>query len=599
MGGYHGKWLPRDVAYDVPVSRAGLEAAGGALGAGIVLPLGEGTCPVGEVARIARYLAKESSGQCGPCQLGLPGIARSLSALAEGSGGMDALDTARRAASAVRGRGACSHPDGTSRFVFSAMEVFTDDMAAHVFRGGCGRPVLGILPLDPEHDEARLAVDWTRCRGHGLCSRLVPELVQLDSQGFPVFLDMPVPFWLEQNAAQAVQMCPALALRLEPADPPPAPPRCRPAGPGPYGACSWPDARSLYPGRRRKANGMGSGRPGRMKAARLHAVGDLRLADEPVPEPGPGMSLVRVTAVGICGSDLHWWGEGGIGDATLTRPLVLGHEAAGVIEDGPRRGELVAIDPAIWCGTCRPCRDGYRNLCTRIQFAGHGSQDGAMREFMAWPEHLLHPLPGNLTDADGAMLEPLGVAIHALDLGHVRLGAAAAVVGCGPIGLLLIQVLRAAGAGLIAAFDPLPHRRAAATRFGAAAALDPAGVRAPGDLRQVAGEGVDVAFEMAGTDEAVQLAMLATRAGGRVVLGGIPASDQITFEASAARRKGLTIAMARRMNEVYPRAIGLAAGGQVELASLVTGRFGLAEAPDAMAAAAARTGLKVIVEPSA
>jgi L-iditol 2-dehydrogenase len=334
-----------------------------------------------------------------------------------------------------------------------------------------------------------------------------------------------------------------------------------------------------------------------MKAARLHAVGDLRLGDEPVPEPGPGMSLVRVTAVGICGSDLHWWGEAGIGDATLTHPLVLGHEAAGVIENGPRRGERVAIDPAIWCGTCRPCRDGYRNLCTRIRFAGHGSQDGAMREYMDWPAHLLHRLPDNLTDADGAVLEPLGVAIHALDLGHVRLGAAAAVVGCGPIGLVLIQVLRAAGAGPVAAFDPLPHRREAAIRLGAAAALDPAGMRTPGDLRQITGEGVDVAFEMAGTDEAVQLAMLATRPGGRVVLGGIPAGDQITFQASTARRKGLTIAMVRRMNEVYPRAIRLAAVGEVALAPLVTGRFGLDRAPAAMAAAAARTGLKVIVEP--
>jgi L-iditol 2-dehydrogenase len=336
-----------------------------------------------------------------------------------------------------------------------------------------------------------------------------------------------------------------------------------------------------------------------MRAARLHAVGDLRLAEEPLPEPGPGMSLVRVTAVGICGSDLHWWGEAGIGDATLARPLVLGHEAAGVIEDGPRRGERVAIDPAIWCGTCRPCRDGYRNLCARIEFAGHGGQDGAMREYIAWPAHLLHPLPAGLGDADGAMLEPLGVAIHALDLGRVRLGAAAAVAGCGPIGLLLIQVLRAAGAGPVTAFDPRPHRRAAATRFGAAAALDPAGLRTERDLSQVAGEGVEVAFEMAGTDEAVRLAMLAARPGGRVVLGGIPAGDETTFQASVARRKGLTIAMVRRMNDVYPRAIGLAAAGRVALPPLVTGRFSLAQAPDAMAAAAARTGLKVIVEPSA
>jgi L-iditol 2-dehydrogenase len=336
-----------------------------------------------------------------------------------------------------------------------------------------------------------------------------------------------------------------------------------------------------------------------VKVARLHAVGDLRVADEPLPVSDQGMSLVRVTAAGICGSDLHWWGEAGIGDATLAHPLVLGHEAAGLVEDGPRRGERVAIDPAIWCGTCRPCRDGYRNLCTRIRFAGHGGQDGAMREAMAWPSHLLHPLPDSLSDADGAVLEPLGVAIHALDLGHVRLGATVAVAGCGPIGLLLIQVLRAAGAGLIIAFDPLPHRRHAATRFGAAAALDPASVSTPDALRQFTGEGVDVAFEMAGTDAAVAVAMAAARAGGRVVLGGIPAGDRTTFQASTARRKGLTIAMVRRMNEVYPRAIHLAAGGQVDLASLVTDRFGLAKAAEAMRTAADRTGLKVIVEPAA
>ncbi len=336
-----------------------------------------------------------------------------------------------------------------------------------------------------------------------------------------------------------------------------------------------------------------------MKAARLHAVGDLRVAQEPAPEPGPGTCLVRVTAVGICGSDLHWWGEAGIGDATLTRPLVLGHEAAGVIEHGPRRGERVAIDPAIWCGTCRPCRDGYRNLCTRILFAGHGSQDGAMREFMTWPAHLLHPLPGALSDADGAVLEPLGVAIHAAGLGHVRLGASAVVAGCGPIGLLLIQVLRAAGAARITAFDPLAHRRAAAARLGADAALDPAAAATPAGLAQVTGEGVDVAFEMAGTGAAVALAMAAARPGGRVVLGGIPADDPTTFQASAARRTGLTSAMVRRMNEVYGRAMHLAATGRVDLAAVVTHRFSLTDAPAAMGTAAARTGLKVIVEPGA
>jgi NADH:ubiquinone oxidoreductase subunit F (NADH-binding)/ferredoxin len=237
VGGYHGMWLPTEVAYNTPVSRAGLTAVGGALGAGVVLSLGAGTCPLGEVARVVGYLAGQSSGQCGPCKLGLPSIARALTALADGSGGVDALDTARRAAAAVKGRGACAHPDGVFRFVLSALDVFTDDVAAHLFRGTCGRKVQGILPLDRAGGggESRLTVDWTRCRGHGLCAHLVPELMQLDGQGFPTLLDMPVPSWLEQNAQQAVQMCPSLALRLETktAAPPPPAPAAPPALPAP------------------------------------------------------------------------------------------------------------------------------------------------------------------------------------------------------------------------------------------------------------------------------------------------------------------------------------------------------------------------------
>jgi L-iditol 2-dehydrogenase len=334
-----------------------------------------------------------------------------------------------------------------------------------------------------------------------------------------------------------------------------------------------------------------------MRVARLHGVADLRLSDEPVPVPGPGMSLVKVTAVGICGSDLHWWAEGGIGDAVLEQPLVPGHEAAGIIADGPRRGERVAIDPALACGTCRPCRSGYPNLCPGIRFAGHGTQDGAMREYLAWPSDLLHPLPDALTDADGAMLEPLGVAIHAAGLGHLRPGGSAAVAGCGPIGLLLIQVLRAAGTAWVAAFDPLPHRRQAASRLGADLTADPAQAGLQADRQEVTGDGVDTAFEMAGADGAVQLAMAAARPGGRVVLGGIPGDDWTRFQASVARRKGLTIAMVRRMNQTYPQAIGLAAAGKVDLPSLVSHRFPLAHAQDAFGMAALRAGLKVIIEP--
>jgi L-iditol 2-dehydrogenase len=301
------------------------------------------------------------------------------------------------------------------------------------------------------------------------------------------------------------------------------------------------------------------------------------------------MSLVRVTAVGICGSDLHWWDEGAIGDAKLTHPLVLGHEGAGVIADGPRRGERVAIDPAIPCGACRACRDGYRNLCYRIKFSGHGETDGMLREVMAWPTSALHPLPDRVCDADGAMLEPLGVAIHSADLGHLPFGGTASVIGCGPIGLLLIAVLKAAGASSVLAVEPLPHRREAAARLGADRVVDSAAV-----LDEAS---VDVAFEAAGNDEGVGLAVASVRPGGRVVLAGIPGDDVIRFGASLARRKGLTIAMVRRMNEVYPRAISLAERGVVDLGSVVTSRSGLDEVQEAFGAAARRTGLKAIVEP--
>ena len=351
-----------------------------------------------------------------------------------------------------------------------------------------------------------------------------------------------------------------------------------------------------------------------MRAARLHEAGDIRVDDEAVPEPGPGETLVQVSAVGLCGSDLHWFSEGAIGDARLAHPLVLGHEAAGVIASGPRRGQRVAIDPAIPDETCPACRAGYRNLCPQVRFSGHGTTDGALREFMAWPDEQLHPLPDELSDSDGAVLEPLGVAIHSIDLGHLPFAGTAAVIGCGPIGLLTIQLLRVAGAASIVAFDPRAHRREAAAKLGADQVVDPAGLAAdrgdgageldgvgqpdPGRVRDLVGYGVDVAFEIAGGDPAVALAMEVTRPGGRITLGGIPDDDRIGFSASLARRKGLTIALVRRMNEVYPRAIGLVARGQIDTAAVVTDRFGLGEVAAAFESAVRRDGLKVIVEPS-
>jgi L-iditol 2-dehydrogenase len=334
--------------------------------------------------------------------------------------------------------------------------------------------------------------------------------------------------------------------------------------------------------------------------ARLYGVGDVRVAEETVPVPGPGQSLVEVTSVGLCGSDLHWYTDGAIGEAQLTRPLVGGHEFAGVVRGGPRDGQRVAVDPSIPCLGCDMCARGYRNLCRNVVFAGHSTQDGGLRQFLAWPDNLLHALPDHVSDSDGAMLEPLGVAIHAFDLGHVGLGASAAIIGCGPIGLCLLQVLRVGGVHQVIATDPLRHRRAAAERLGADVVLDPASLGYTEQLRTATdGIGVDVAFEVAGSDDAIKAAIDVVRPGGRVVLVGIPSNDRSTFPAGTARRKGLSLVLARRMNDVYPRAMSFVSSGRIDVASLVTHRFPLAAADHAFRVAVDREGLKVIVVPNA
>ncbi|HEX7588541.1 MAG TPA: zinc-binding dehydrogenase [Anaerolineae bacterium] len=330
-----------------------------------------------------------------------------------------------------------------------------------------------------------------------------------------------------------------------------------------------------------------------MKTIRLHGTGDLRLHDEPKPTSALGQALVHVTAIGVCGSDLHWFDEGSIGDARLNQPLILGHEAAGVTESGER----VAVDPAIPCDQCEQCREGNPNLCTALHFAGHGKDDGALREYMNWPVRCLYALPDALTDIDGAMLEPLGVALHAVDLAHVRPGMTAGVFGCGPIGLLIVQLLRTAGATTIIGTDKLPHRLDAARSFGATATIQAAdGQEAAQVLAATNGRGVDVAFEVAGANAAVEAAMAAAKPGARVILVGIPAEDRTSFTASVARRKGLTIKLSRRMKHTYPRAIELTTSGKVDLRSLVTHRFPLAEAQKAFVIAQRREGLKTIIE---
>ena len=217
VGGYHGAWLDPTSASLASISRASMSAHRATLGAGAVLPLTYDTCPLGETLLVAQWLAAETAGQCGPCRLGLPALAASLAEVLSG-GGQAALEQLRQQAGLVKGRGACKHPDGSARFVLSAISTFTDDLTAHVLGSGCGRPVLGVLPLPKDEEPSngeRIAVDWTLCVGHGLCADLLPEAMRLDRDGYPIFSDGPLPEYLLPRARRAVARCPALALRLE------------------------------------------------------------------------------------------------------------------------------------------------------------------------------------------------------------------------------------------------------------------------------------------------------------------------------------------------------------------------------------------------
>ncbi|WP_354638349.1 NADH-ubiquinone oxidoreductase-F iron-sulfur binding region domain-containing protein [Kitasatospora camelliae] len=214
-GGYHGTWLSPDNARKALVSRESLRGLGGALGAGAILPLPDTTCPLGEVLRVTRWMADETAGQCGPCYLGLPALAKAVEEVVRG-GGRAALDVVETRMREVTGRGACSHPDAASRFLASALEVFDDDLQMHSYQyGGCGRPVQDVLPMPEMESAGSIVVDWTLCEAHGLCTSVLPEVISLAPDGFPSAAVMPVPSQLLQQAARAVDRCPALALRIQ------------------------------------------------------------------------------------------------------------------------------------------------------------------------------------------------------------------------------------------------------------------------------------------------------------------------------------------------------------------------------------------------
>lgn len=321
-----------------------------------------------------------------------------------------------------------------------------------------------------------------------------------------------------------------------------------------------------------------------MRAALLHGPREVRVENIPVPSLEDGQVRLRSRSVGICGSDLHHFREGSTGDETNEDPFVLGHELSGEVTTesadrlGLAPGTVVAIDPAYPCGECEWCERAYHNLCPNVRFKGVAEHPGGLAEFInVHPEQVI-PVPDDFGPDEAALLEPLGVAIHAVDLADIELMDTVAVLGAGPIGLLVAQVAQVAGAEKCVVVDPLPYRTVVAEQLGA----DRTAESHEEILEWTDGRGADVVIEATNAPQGFPHAIEGVRIGGTIILVGIPAGNEYTLTASTARRKGLTIKFCRRMGEVYSRAIELVAQNRVKLDPLVTHRFSLEQTPEAL-----------------
>jgi L-iditol 2-dehydrogenase len=336
-----------------------------------------------------------------------------------------------------------------------------------------------------------------------------------------------------------------------------------------------------------------------MRASVLSAPSTIELQERPVPTPAPDEVLVRVGSVGVCGSDVHYYRHGRIGDYIVTAPMILGHESSGRITavgeavDPDRVGQRVAIEPQRPCRRCRQCMSGRYNLCPRMKFFATPPVDGALCRFVTIDAEMAHPVPDSMSDEAAAMLEPLSVAIATMRKAAVAAGTSVLIAGAGPIGIMCAQTARAFGATRIVVSDPVPARRDRARHYGATDVLDPVA----DDVAELAPK-VDAFVDASGAPPAVVSGIKAVAPAGHVVLVGMGAEDY-SLPISYIQNTELIVTGVFRYTDTWPTAIALVTSGAVDLDSLVTGRYDLDHVADALNSDADPASLKSIVIPHA
>jgi len=325
-----------------------------------------------------------------------------------------------------------------------------------------------------------------------------------------------------------------------------------------------------------------------MMTAELSAPRQFSIRETDLPDPQPGEVQVRVEAVGVCGSDLHYFSEGHTGDTPAKYPMVLGHEPAGTVlrpgsgVGGWSPGDRVGMEAPIYCYHCEFCMSGRHNLCDHVRFMSSPTEPGFFRERVNLPVENLLPLPRNLSFAEAALWEPLAIILHSFRFADPKVGETAVVFGAGPIGLTTIAALKLAGARRIWCIEPVAHRRELALSLGADEAIDPRHADPVHEVRAATGQrGVDLAIDCAGKGGSINEAIRMTRSAGRVVVTAVPSELLVEIDFHTLRRRELGFYTLRRSNRTGHAALEMLSQCPQRFTPMVTHRMPLAEAQKA------------------
>ena len=326
-----------------------------------------------------------------------------------------------------------------------------------------------------------------------------------------------------------------------------------------------------------------------MKAAVMTELGKVEIQQKEVPKPSEDEVLVKIECVGICGSDLHYFESGRIGDFIVEMPFILGHEAAGtVVALGSavkhlKIGDRVALEPGKTCGHCKACKAGQYNLCDDVVFFATPPVDGVFQEYVAHEENLCFKLPDHVSAMEGALIEPLAVGIHAANQGGAHLGQTAVVTGAGCIGLVTVLALKAMGVSKVIVVDVVQKRLDKALELGADAVINGSETDTVKEILKLTdGKGQDLGIETAGTQVTAAQLMKAAKKGATIVFVGYSATGEMTLPIGTALDKELDMKTVFRYRNIYPMAIEGVASGKIDIKKIVTNTFTLDQIQEAL-----------------